>query len=78
MVNNQIEASVIGGLLKDGLTLNASDVLATLKPEAFGSHFYRETYKVIQKQAKTRGMIDLMMVAEAMGDKHFADIMEAA
>ncbi|EML7932265.1 replicative DNA helicase [Providencia rettgeri] len=78
MVNNQIEASVIGGLLKDGLTLNASDVLATLKPEAFGSHFYRETYKVIQKQAKTRGMIDLMMVAEAMGDKHFADIMQAA
>ena len=78
MINQQIEASVIGGLLIDGLTLNASDVLATLKPEAFSSHFHRETYKAIQKQAKTRGMIDLMMVAEAVGDKHFADIMQAA
>ncbi len=78
MINQQIEASVIGGLLLEGLTLNASDVLATLKPEAFSSHFYRETYKAIQKQAKTRGMIDLMMVAEAMGDGHFANIMQAA
>lgn len=34
-MRQDIEASVIGGLLIGGLTPTASDVLATLEPEAF-------------------------------------------
>lgn len=78
MINQDIEASVIGGLLLDGLTSDAGDVLATLRPEAFATVFYRETYKVIKTQAKTRGMIDCLMVAEAMGEDRFADVMSTA
>lgn len=76
MINQDIEASVIGGLLISGLTPMANEVLSTLSPEAFGIKFYRDTYQVIQAQARTRSLIDPMMVAEAMGDGHFADVME--
>lgn len=76
MINQDIEASVIGGLLISGLTPMANEVLSTLAPEAFGIKFYQDTYRVIQAQARTRSLIDPMMVAEAMGDAHFADVME--
>lgn len=76
MINQDIEASVIGGLLISGLTPTANDVLSTLSPEAFAIKFYQDTYRVIQGQARTRNMIDPMMVAEAMGDSHFGDVME--
>lgn len=75
-MKQDIEASVIGGLLKSGLTPVANDVLSTLHPEAFSIKFYQDTYRVIQSQARTRNLIDPMMVAEAMGDAHFADVME--
>lgn len=76
MINQEIEASVIGGLLVGGYTSDASDVLATLDPDAFSIGLYRETFKEIQRQARTRGMIDGLMVAEAMGAQNFASIME--
>ncbi len=74
----EFESSVIGGLLISGLTQDASDVLATLEPEAFGSGFYRETFKTIISLAKTRGMIDSLMVADVMGEEHFTSVMLAA
>lgn len=67
MINFEVESSVIGGLLISGLTQDASDVLATMEPEFFGSGFCRRTYEVIRKQAKARGLIDVLMVAEEMG-----------
>ncbi|MDH2899280.1 replicative DNA helicase, partial [Rahnella variigena] len=76
MINTDIEASVIGGLLLSGYTPDASDVLATLNPEAFSVPFYRETFKEIKRQANNRGLIDGLMVAEAMGNDHFANVME--
>ncbi|WP_063657631.1 replicative DNA helicase [Candidatus Arsenophonus triatominarum] len=78
MVNVQLEASVIGGLLISGLTPDASDVLSTLEPNAFSSHFCREIYKIIQCQAKTRNMIDMVMVAEHMGEGNFTQVMSVA
>lgn len=78
MINTEFEASVIGGLLISGLTPDASDVLATLEPESFSVRFYREAYQVIQKQAKSRGVIDMMMVAEGMGSEHLASIIQTA
>ncbi|MDM3792477.1 replicative DNA helicase, partial [Proteus mirabilis] len=78
MINTEFEASVIGGLLISGLTPDASDVLATLEPESFSVRFYREAYQVIQKQAKSRGVIDMMMVAEGMGSEHLANIIQTA
>ncbi|PHM46572.1 replicative DNA helicase [Xenorhabdus miraniensis] len=74
----EFESSVIGGLLVSGLTQDANDVLATLEHEAFGSPFYRDTFKTIRSQAKNRGMIDPLMVADAMGEDNFANVMWAA
>lgn len=77
-MRQDIEASVIGGLLIGGLTPTATDVLATLEAEAFAIPIYKIAYEVIRKQARTRNMIDSLMVAEECGDAHFADIMETA
>ncbi|MBD1229115.1 replicative DNA helicase [Xenorhabdus griffiniae] len=75
---DEYEASVIGGLLISGLSQDASDVLATLEPDVFYSRFYREMFRIIRSQAKTRGMIDSLMVADAMGDEHWASVMQIA
>lgn len=77
-MNQDIEASVIGGLLVGGLSPAASDVLATLEPEAFAIPLYRKAFTVIQQQARRRHLIDSLMVAEECGDEFFADIMETA
>jgi len=77
-MRQDIEASVIGGLLIGGLTPAASEVLATVPPEAFSIPLYQTAYRVIQKQAAVRNLIDGLMVAEECGDGHFADIMETA
>lgn len=66
-MRQDIEASVIGGLLIGGLTPTASDVLATLEPEAFSIPLYRKAFEVIRKQARNRNLIDALMVAEACG-----------
>ncbi|MDK9607082.1 replicative DNA helicase [Lelliottia wanjuensis] len=72
----ELEASVIGGLLIGGLTPDADDVLSTLEAEAFAIPVYRAIFTEIKRQAKTRYLIDPMLVAEAIGDAHFADVME--
>lgn len=77
-MRQDIEASVIGGLLIGGLTPSANDVLATLEPESFTIPLYQKAFRVIQKQARTRNLIDSLMVAEECGSEHFADIMETA
>lgn len=76
MINQEIEASVIGGLLLGGNTPDATDVLATLDPESFSVPFYRQTFKEIKRQANNRGLIDGLLIAEAMGDEHFANVMD--
>lgn len=77
-MRQDIEASVIGGLLLGGLTPAASDVLARLEVESFTIPVYRKAFEVIRKQARNRNLIDALMVAEECGDAHFADIMETA
>ncbi|EEW4488311.1 replicative DNA helicase, partial [Escherichia coli] len=74
-MRQDIEASVIGGLLIGGLTPTASDVLATLEPEAFSIPLYRKAFEVIRKQARNRNIIDALMVAEACGEEHFTSIL---
>jgi len=76
VINQEIEASVIGGLLLGGNTPDATDVLATLDPESFSVPFYRLTFKEIKRQANNRGLIDGLLIAEAMGDEHFANVMD--
>lgn len=76
-MRQDIEASVIGGLLISGLTPTSSDVIEMLEPESFAIPFYQKVFSVIRKHARTRNMIDGLMVAEECGDKHFADVMEA-
>ncbi|EMC4130044.1 AAA family ATPase, partial [Cronobacter sakazakii] len=77
-MRQDIEASVIGGLLIGGLTPMASEVLATLEPESFTIPLYQKAFRVIQKQARNRNLIDMLMVAEECGDEHFGDIIETA
>ncbi|HDV6231552.1 replicative DNA helicase [Enterobacter hormaechei] len=77
-MRQDIEASVIGGLLLGGLTPSANDVLEMLEPESFAIPLYQKVFSVIRKHARTRNMIDGLMVAEECGDEHFADVMEAA
>ncbi|MGL9734749.1 MAG: DnaB-like helicase N-terminal domain-containing protein [Symbiopectobacterium sp.] len=77
-MRQDIAASLIGGLLIGGLTPTATDVLATLDAETFEIPIYKRAYEVIRKQARTRNMIDSLMVAEECGDEHFADIMKMA
>ena len=77
-MRQDIEASVIGGLLLGGLTPSASDVLARMEADAFTIPVYRKAFEVIRKQARNRKLIDALMVAEECGDAHFADIMETA
>lgn len=77
-MRQDIEASVIGGLLLGGLTPSASDVLARMEADAFTIPVYRKAFEVIRKQARNRNLIDALMVAEECGDAHFADIMETA
>ena len=76
MINTDLEASVIGGLLIGGYTPDASDVIATLDENAFSVELYRDAFREIKRQAKQRGLIDGMMVGEAMGDGKFGHIME--
>jgi replicative DNA helicase len=76
MTNTDIEASVIGGLLIGGYTTDAGDVIATLDESAFSTTLYRETFREIKRQAKQRGLIDGLMVAEAMGEGNFGHIMQ--
>ena len=59
-MKQDIEASVIGGLLIGGLTPTASDVLATLEPEAFSIPLYRKAFEVIRKQARNRNRVIIM------------------
>ncbi|MFW5410753.1 replicative DNA helicase [Pectobacterium brasiliense] len=77
-MRQDIEASVIGGLLVSGLTPDASEVLSTLTDECFSVPLYRDIYREIKNQAITRSLIDGLMVAEAMGEGNFANVMETA
>lgn len=76
MITQELEASVIGGLLISGMTPESGEVIGTLEPEAFSIPLYQAMFCEIQRQAKTRNLIDTMLVAEAMGEKHFADVWE--
>lgn len=74
-MRQDIEASVIGGLLLGGLTPAASDVLAQTDPEAFTIPIYRKAFEVIRRQARNRKLIDALMVAEECGNEHATEIM---
>lgn len=76
MTSQDIEASVIGGLLISGFTPDASDVLATLPDEAFSIKIYQDIYAEIKRQALTKKMIDSLLVAEGVGNENFAIVME--
>lgn len=76
MITQDLEASVIGGLLISGMTPESGEVIGTLAPEAFSIPLYQAMFREIQRQAKTRSLIDTMLVAEAMGDQYFADVWE--
>lgn len=77
-MRQDIEASVIGGLLLGGLTPQANEVLAMLDPESFTIPLYRKSFEIIRKQARNRRMIDALMVAEECGDGYFTAVLETS
>ncbi|HEY2455192.1 MAG TPA: replicative DNA helicase [Scandinavium sp.] len=74
-MRQDIEASVIGGLLLGGLTPAASDVLARMEPAVFTIPLYRKAFEVIRKQARNRNLIDALMVSEECGEEHATDVL---
>ncbi|KOQ95788.1 replicative DNA helicase [Pluralibacter gergoviae] len=77
-MRQDIEASVIGGLLLGGLTPQANEVLAMLEPDYFTIALYRRAFVVIRKQARNRRMIDALMVAEECGEGYFTAVLETS
>lgn len=67
MIAQEMEAIVLAGLLNGGATPDAFDVISTTPDCAFSIGFYRRTFSEIKKQALTDGMIDLLLVSEALG-----------
>lgn len=76
MSPQELESFVLSGLLNGGATPDAFDVIATTPEEAFSVGFYRRTFAEIKKQALADGLIDMMMVSEALGGNSLADIAE--
>ncbi|QCT20812.1 replicative DNA helicase [Jejubacter calystegiae] len=76
MSPQDLESFVLSGLLNGGATPDAFDVIATTPEEAFSVGFYRRTFAEIKKQALADGLIDMMMVSEALGGNSLADIAE--
>lgn len=69
LAEQDLEAAVISGLLANGPTPDAYDVLATLPEDAFGSGYLSRVYREIKKQALTDALIDPFFIADAMGDQ---------
>ncbi|HID9708199.1 TPA: replicative DNA helicase [Serratia marcescens] len=67
MTPQELEACVLSGLLVGGATPDALDVIATMPDDAFSIRFYREAYREIKKQALTHGVIDVVLISEALG-----------
>jgi replicative DNA helicase len=76
MTPQELETFVLSGLLNGGATPDAFDVIATTPEEAFSVGFYRRTFAEIKKQALADGLIDMMMISEALGGNSLADIAE--
>lgn len=51
MTPQEMEATVLSGLLVGGATPDALDVIATMPEEAFSIRFHRETYREIKTGA---------------------------
>ncbi|WP_410015836.1 replicative DNA helicase [Sodalis sp. C49] len=77
MTPQELEGAVIGGLLKSGASPDALDVLATLPDEAFSIGFYRTAYREIKKQALSLGVIDGLLISEALGGDSLSKFTEA-
>lgn len=67
MNQQELEACVLSGLLRGGASPDAFDVIAVTPEEAFSLRFYQDTYREIKKQALGHGVIDTMLVSEALG-----------
>ncbi|CAI2515348.1 Replicative DNA helicase [Serratia ficaria] len=76
MTPQEMEATVLSGLLVGGATPDALDVIATMPEEAFSIRFHRETYREIKKQALTHGVIDVVLISESLGGDSLASLVE--
>ncbi|MBJ3816674.1 replicative DNA helicase [Shimwellia pseudoproteus] len=74
MSPQELEMCVLSGLLNGGATPDAFDVITRLPEEAISTGFYRAVYREIKKQALADGIIDMMMICEALGGDHLADL----
>ena len=78
MTPQEMEATVLSGLLVGGATPDALDVIATMPEDAFSIRFYREAYREIKKQALTHGVIDVVLISEALGGDSLASLVEVS
>lgn len=64
----EIEYSLIGSLLKGGLTPQARDVMTWLEPEMFATFQLGATYANIRKQSRKDNLIDLVLLNQDFGE----------
>ncbi|WP_273867544.1 replicative DNA helicase [Serratia odorifera] len=76
MTPQEMEATVLSGLLVGGATPDALDVISTMPEEAFSIRFHRETYREIKKQALTHGVIDVVLISESLGGDSLSALVE--
>lgn len=76
MSPQELEMCVLSGLLNGGATPDAFDVIARLPEAAFSTGFYRSVYREIKTQALAEGIIDMMLICEALGGDHLGDLAE--
>lgn len=75
--DEDIESAVIGGIFQRGVDPEVMEVIATLPASSFGFWQTREIFEGICAQARSKNIIDPILLSEAM-PKHEATILEAS
>ena len=75
--DEDIEGAVIGGIFQRGVDSEVMEIISTLPITTFGNWQYQEIFQGIINQAKAKGVIDPILLCEAM-PRHEATILEAA
>ncbi|MDR6298252.1 replicative DNA helicase [Pantoea dispersa] len=64
--DQDMEAAVLGAMFLRGPDNEVMDVISTLPESVFSYHQYREIYRAIISQAKGKGIIDPLLIGEAL------------
>ena len=64
--DQELEGAVIGAMLLRGADPEVMDIISSLPETAFNFWQYREIYKALIAQARTKGVIDPILLGEQL------------